>query len=107
MINNTCDLKITQKTPIRVLHRRTLSDRIRTIHQLWPEAVLLAELDEKYHPYIDHIFKLNLVTEAGTYIKEFVHSDFGRTTPSLCSLLGNCSADIITLDVMVSNDVTK
>ena len=34
----------------------------------------------------------------GTYIKEFVHGDFGRTVPSFGSLVG-CAADILTLDV--------
>lgn len=94
-------MKLTQKTPIRVLHRRTLSDRTRTVYEMWPEEAVASELEEKYRSFADRIFKLNLVTEAGTYIKEFVHSDFGRTTPNLCSILGNCSADIITLDVMV------
>ena len=39
--------------------------------------------------------------QAGTYIKEFVHSDEGRTVPSLGSLLG-CQepAQILELDVM-------
>ena len=41
---------------------------------------------------------LELTTQAGTYIKEFVHSDGGRTTPSLGSLLG-CTAEILQLDV--------
>jgi len=36
---------------------------------------------------------------AGTYVKEFVHGDLGRTTPSVCSLLG-CQADILQLDVV-------
>ena len=36
--------------------------------------------------------------QAGTYIKEFVHGDFGRTEPSLCSLL-DCECDILQLDV--------
>ncbi|CAH8391096.1 unnamed protein product [Eruca vesicaria subsp. sativa] len=35
---------------------------------------------------------------AGTYIKEFVHGDLGRTTPSIGSILG-CRAEIIQLDV--------
>lgn len=35
---------------------------------------------------------------AGTYIKEFVHGDLGRTVPSVGSLLG-CRADILQLDV--------
>lgn len=34
----------------------------------------------------------------GTYIKEFVHGDLGRTVPSIGSLL-NCRADILQLDV--------
>lgn len=39
--------------------------------------------------------------QAGTYIKEFVHGDDGRTNPSLGSLLG-CSgpAEILELDVL-------
>lgn len=38
-------------------------------------------------------------TSIGTYIKEFVHGDFGRTTPSLASLLDVMEADILSLDV--------
>lgn len=38
-------------------------------------------------------------TSAGTYIKEFVHGDFGRTQPNVGSLLG-CTATITQLDVM-------
>ncbi len=39
--------------------------------------------------------------QAGTYIKEFVHSDEGRTVPSLGTLLG-CKepAQILELDVL-------
>lgn len=29
-----------------------------------------------------------LQTQAGTYVKEFVHSDFGRTRPSVAPLMG-------------------
>ncbi|CAN6463837.1 unnamed protein product [Victoria cruziana] len=36
--------------------------------------------------------------KAGTYIKEFVHGDLGRTHPSMNSLLG-CRAEILQLDV--------
>ena len=43
--------------------------------------------------------QLDLCTQAGTYVKEFVHSDFGRTHPSVGSLLG-CEADILQLDVL-------
>lgn len=48
-------------------------------------------------------FRLELNTQAGTYIKEFVHGDFGRTQPSLGDLLGSVNVDILALDVVVSN----
>ncbi|GLT31327.1 hypothetical protein SLA2020_060700 [Shorea laevis] len=43
-------------------------------------------------------FLLYLCTQAGTYIKEFVHGDIGRTHPSVGSILG-CRAEIRQLDV--------
>lgn len=82
----TKDLKINQKTPLRVLHRRPLAIRPRIIHNI--EGEILS----------DNRLKLYLETQAGTYVKEFVHSDFGRTVPSLGSILGT-DADILELDV--------
>ncbi|XP_075003857.1 tRNA pseudouridine synthase Pus10 isoform X2 [Calonectris borealis] len=80
------ELKLDQKTPLRVLHRRPLAVRCRIIHTMQSE-------------YIDeHHFRLHLKTQAGTYIKEFVHGDFGRTKPNIGSLL-NRTADILELDV--------
>ena len=46
-----------------------------------------------------HFMIVRMVTSSGTYVKEFVHGDFGRTAPSLGSLLG-CEADILQLDVL-------
>ncbi len=40
-----------------------------------------------------------IMSSAGTYIKEFVHSDFGRTLPNLGTIMGN-ECDIIQLDVL-------
>ena len=40
-----------------------------------------------------------LTTSAGTYVKEFVHGDMGRTEPSISSIL-NCNCDILQLDVI-------
>lgn len=48
------------------------------------------------------VFKINLKTEAGTYIKEFVHGDFGRTQPNLSAILGDIPIDVLALDVTVS-----
>lgn len=81
--------QIEQITPIRVLHRRPLHARPRTVFSVKPFS----------HPTDKDLIILDIVTQAGTYIKELVHSDFGRTTPSLSSILGK-SMDIVALDVM-------
>ncbi|CAF2162896.1 unnamed protein product [Brassica napus] len=87
-ISSMIELKILQNTPIRVLHRRSPLERERTIHWMKVEKI-------KGNA---HYFLLHLCTQAGTYIKEFVHGDLGRTTPSMGSILG-CRAEIIQLDV--------
>ncbi|KAF7652003.1 hypothetical protein LDENG_00102510 [Lucifuga dentata] len=85
-IDDIKDLMVDQKTPLRVLHRRTLAVRQRVVHSMNAR-------------YLDpHHFYLGLKTQAGTYIKEFVHGDFGRTKPNLCELL-KTDADILELDV--------
>lgn len=48
----------------------------------------------------EHHFRLKMTTQAGTYVKEFVHGDLGRTEPSLCTIL-NKECDILELDVEV------
>jgi tRNA pseudouridine synthase 10 len=40
-----------------------------------------------------------VVTQAGTYVKEFVHGDLGRTKPSLSDIIGG-DVDILALDVL-------
>ncbi|KAJ1628557.1 hypothetical protein T492DRAFT_908289 [Pavlovales sp. CCMP2436] len=80
-------VRLEQKTPIRVLHRRPLLTRPRTVFSMRSELLNA------------HFLQLDLVTQAGTYVKEFVHGDFGRTFPNLGSLLG-CAADILQLDVL-------
>jgi hypothetical protein len=39
-----------------------------------------------------------MITSAGTYVKEFVHGDLGRTSPSIFTAL-QCDVDIVQLDV--------
>jgi tRNA pseudouridine synthase 10 len=78
---------IDQLTPIRVLHRRSLCVRKRMIYEMSARFVS------------GHVITLDLTTQAGTYVKEFVHGDLGRTTPNLGLLLG-CDADILQLDVL-------
>lgn len=85
-LNDMKDTTLMQKTPLRVVHRRVLATRPRTIH------FMTTEFMDKNH------FRLRLCTEAGTYIKEFVHGDFGRTKPNLTVIL-NKETDILELDV--------
>ncbi len=67
---------IAQRTPARVAHRR--SDRVRTRRILEARLVEAAEAR----------FTIDLRTEAGTYVKEWVEGDDGRTDPSLAALVG-------------------
>ncbi|KAN0055716.1 hypothetical protein ACTA71_011599 [Dictyostelium dimigraforme] len=88
-LNNLKDLELKQNTPIRVLHRRSLMIRNKKISKL--HATFISP----------HFFMLDIIdAQAGTYIKEFVHGDLGRTLPNIGLLLGNCEADILQLDVL-------
>ncbi|EAA00441.4 AGAP012003-PA [Anopheles gambiae str. PEST] len=78
-----------QVTPLRVLHRRTLLARPRTVY-----SVKAFACRENAHAMV-----VDIVSQAGTYIKELVHSDFGRTGPSFRSIIG-AEIDIHALDVM-------
>jgi tRNA pseudouridine synthase 10 len=94
-INEALDLAlgraIAQRTPTRVAHRR--SDRVRTRRVV---AARVVEASEGR-------FTLDLRTEAGTYVKEFVEGDDGRTEPSLASLLG-APLTVEYLDVLEIHD---
>lgn len=78
-------LEIYQSTPLRVLHRRAAGIRVRHVISLTAKRI-----DNNW-------FRLHLSTSAGTYVKEFVHGDCGRTKPSVSSLL-QCKTDILELD---------
>ena len=85
-LNSLKNLELCQKTPIRVLHRRSLMDRKKIVYEMKAERIS------------NHFMILDVVASAGTYIKEFVHSDLMRTEPSIKSLL-DCDIDILQLDV--------
>jgi len=52
----------------------------------------------KMHLVSCHSAILEVWASAGTYIKEFVHGDLGRTLPNIGSIL-NKEVDILQLDV--------
>ncbi|ORM40386.1 putative tRNA pseudouridine synthase Pus10 [Babesia sp. Xinjiang] len=79
---------IMQCNPVRTSHRKSQCGRERQIHELTADPL---------HP---RLFLLTLKTQAGTYVKEFVTGDIGRTTPSVKSLLGAKSLYVVHLDVV-------
>ncbi|KAL3940730.1 MAG: hypothetical protein SGBAC_004781 [Bacillariaceae sp.] len=81
----TLPFTIQQRTPLRVVHRRANLVRERQILQMAAWRV------------DDHHFRLELSTQAGTYIKEFVHGDLLRTQPSIASIMG-CKSNLLLLD---------
>ena len=81
------DVNIDQRTPRRVEHRRADLVRKRKIH--WCQAEWAS----------DDSFDLELETDSGTYVKEFVSGDEGRSVPSFSERLGiQCKVE--TLDVL-------
>jgi tRNA pseudouridine synthase 10 len=65
---------ISQKTPTRVLHRRADKVRKRKVASL--ECTL-----------VKGGFRAKIIADAGTYIKELVNGDSGRTEPSFSALI--------------------
>lgn len=102
VLNSIKKLKIVQKTPVRVLHRRPLASRPRIIHSMRARLLTeeeIAKLSERApENLLQNLFVFDIKTQAGTYIKEFIHGDFGRTKPNLSDLLGQ-RIDIAALDV--------
>jgi tRNA pseudouridine synthase 10 len=94
-VNEALDLAlaraIAQRTPTRVAHRR--ADRVRTRRIVAARIVDAAE----------GRFTLDLRTEAGTYVKEWVEGDGGRTDPNLAALVG-VPLKVDFLDVMEIHD---
>lgn len=83
---------IYQRTPLRVLHRRSDLVRERTVHK-----VIL----EKYE---DNILTITLETDAGLYIKELMHGDEGRTKPNFAEIIDQ-KVEIVSLDVIDIHDL--
>jgi tRNA pseudouridine synthase 10 len=66
---------LAQRTPLRVVNRRADLIRKRIVKRL--DSIWI----DKTH------FKLIMTTQSGTYIKEFINGDEGRTQPSVSSML--------------------
>ena len=95
-LSDTPPVELAQKTPIRVLHRRANAQRTRNIYWMKSPGEVVTPSGSEDRRIL---FKLEVCTQAGTYVKEFVHGDFGRTSPSLSTILGVENVDILALDV--------
>ncbi|MFP4045724.1 MAG: tRNA pseudouridine(54/55) synthase Pus10 [Candidatus Aenigmatarchaeota archaeon] len=83
-----------QRTPSRVAHRRSDRTRKRKVKRIdWKRV------DEK-------AVEIEVKAEAGTYIKEMISGDEGRTEPSLAGLL-DVEAECEELDVIEIHDRDK
>lgn len=82
---------LAQRTPVRVARRR--ADRVRERRVLEAEASVLPGGD----------LELRVRTEGGTYVKEMISGDGGRTEPSAASILGRpcfCTAlDVLAVEM--------
>lgn len=70
------DTEIDQRTPTRVSHRRSDLVRKKRIHEI--------RLKKHSDKTIEAFFKV----QGGTYVKELISGDEGRTVPSIASMLG-------------------
>lgn len=87
-VSKICGIsEIKQRTPNRVMHRR--SDRVRSRKIFYIKAI----------KNTDGTYNFTIKCEAGTYIKELISGDGGRTVPSFSSI-AKCSAECTKLDVI-------
>ncbi len=82
---------ISQRTPNRVAHRRADLERLRTVRSARVESVNGAEV----------VFVVE--ADSGTYIKELMHGDNGRTQPNVSELVG-VPCEVLELDVISIGD---
>ncbi|HEU4420215.1 MAG TPA: tRNA pseudouridine(54/55) synthase Pus10 [Planctomycetota bacterium] len=85
---------ILQRTPQRVAYRRADLDRSRRLRVLG-----LAPLREG-------VVEVRILCEHGTYVKEWISGDEGRTRPSLQELLGvGCQCSLLDVEEIMTDDV--
>ncbi|MHA1798051.1 MAG: tRNA pseudouridine(54/55) synthase Pus10 [Candidatus Helarchaeota archaeon] len=81
------NMVLNQHTPQRVLHRRANKMRVKKIFNIKTRKIAPKQ------------FEIIVTAEGGTYIKELISGDDGRTSPSISSILSN-KATCVELDVI-------
>ncbi|EZG68160.1 hypothetical protein GNI_063800 [Gregarina niphandrodes] len=104
-------LEVEQRTPLRVAHRRADLIRKRNIYSMRITLNSSPVIHDDFSRNVTNSsttispsckYTLEILGSAGLYIKEFVHSDLGRTKPSLAALFRetDVTCDITQLDVL-------
>jgi len=84
---------IEQKTPNRVLHRRSNKTRKKMVYSFKIEEIT------------EYGFIAVISTQGGTYIKELISGDMGRTHPSVSEVLDDIECNVIELDVIIVDNI--
>ncbi|MGQ9478829.1 MAG: tRNA pseudouridine(54/55) synthase Pus10 [Thermoproteota archaeon] len=77
---------ISQRTPLRVLKRRSDKVRRKTVYEAF------------FRHVDDRLYEAEIKCSGGLYVKELLHGDEGRTTPSVAGLL-NVKVKILDMEV--------
>ncbi|MEZ0318817.1 MAG: tRNA pseudouridine(54/55) synthase Pus10 [Pyrobaculum sp.] len=78
---------VTQYTPRRIKRLHPRRKRIRMVYEVAARSAT------------PHVFELYVRCQGGLYVKEFIHGDGGRTTPSVAEVL-NTYLEVLELDVL-------
>jgi tRNA pseudouridine synthase 10 len=91
IVRALAETPISQQTPNRVAHRRADLERLRAVRSIVAETVEGREV----------VFVVE--ADSGTYIKELMHGDEGRTKPSVAEIVG-VPCEVLELDVIRIGD---
>ena len=91
-ISEKKNILLDQRTPTRIPRRADL------VRQKVIESISIIPHSKENGEVVEFL-DVEMKTSAGTYVKEFVHGDNGRTTPNLVTLLNCESAECLELDV--------
>ncbi len=89
-LNKLQGTTLAQRTPTRVAHRR--ADKVRKRKVLQADSAAVEIIDGVMEA------EISLRCESGTYVKETIHGDDGRTQPSVASMI-KADCNVLWLDV--------
>lgn len=91
VVTSLAEKPIRQQTPNRVAHRRADLERVRAVRNIAVESVK------------DRDVVFVVEADSGTYIKELMHGDGGRTQPNVAAIVG-VPCEVLELDVIRIGD---